>query len=127
MLHSSFKCCQVSITQSSLYLLLEERANTTAESPGMISFFESLIRRDVDSSSSDDDDDDDTRFVEGYEHLKLKPVQVALGYKQSNFTATITDSHSLGPLVDLREGNCDSIKPSIIPEVNGYHTGGMTW
>ena len=93
----------------------------------MISFFESLIRRDVDSSSSDDDDDDDTRFVEGHCHLKLKPVQVALGYKQSNFTATITDSHSLGSLVDLREGNFGSFKPSILPVVNGYHTGGMTW
>ena len=41
--------------------LEDHLSNSIIESPRMIAFFDSLVRRDVDSSSSSDDDNEATR------------------------------------------------------------------
>ena len=44
-----------------MIFLEDHLSNSIIESPRMIAFFDSLVRRDVDSSSSSDDDNEATR------------------------------------------------------------------
>ena len=50
------------------------------------------------------------------------------GFELSTCTGTLMDVHALVLLLDdLREGVAAATSPSILPEVSGYHTGGVTW